>query len=423
VKRILIVAGVLALLGTILLASLKAGGKEKGVQVYAAPVERREIRQLVKASGELDPRVKVNISAHVIGKIEKLYVQEGDRIRKGQPFLSLEKEAFLAASDQWTAQRSKAETEVRQAEASLADSRTRLARARRLQEEGIGTTETLEQAQLAETSARLQLENAKQSIRLAQASLDKARDDLAKTTIYAPLSGRVIKLSAEQGEVVVSGTMNNPASVIGTIADLSEILANVAVDETEIVHVRVGQPAVLRVDAVPSREYHGKVVEVGSSGFSRPAQPDVTFFQVKVLLADADESLRPGMSVRAEIRTEAHVDALVVPIQAVVDRPPLGGDTARGERSSASDDEVKVVFAVVDGKARQRPVATGLADETHVELVSGAPAGEKVVTGPYRALKDLKDGDAVTISKTTETEDRKAARGNRGRGSAAGERR
>src|SRR4029077_16401949 len=122
--------------------------------------------------------------------------------------------------------------------------------------------------------------------------LTKAQDDLSKTTIYAPLSGRVITLNAKEGEVVVSGTMNNPGSVIATIADMSEILANVDVDETEIVSVKVGQEAVLRVDALPNRVYHGQVVEIGSNGFNRPQQPDVTFYQVKVLYTDSDEALK-----------------------------------------------------------------------------------------------------------------------------------
>jgi HlyD family secretion protein len=400
VKKILIGTAVVAVLAVIVVASIRAKGREKGVKVYAEPVARREVAQIVKASGELEPRVKVNISAHVIGKIKKLYVEEGDRIDRGQPFLRLEQEAYIAQRDQWAAQLRSAKTAVRQAEVSLADARNKLARAERLQTEGIATREQLEAAQLAEASARLRLEEAREAVQQTQANLIKVQDDLTKTTIYAPLSGRVIALNAKEGEVVVSGTMNNPASVIATIADMSEILATVDVDETEIVNVRPGQAAVLKVDAVPSKEYHGKVVEVGSSGFNRPAQPDVTFFKVKILLADPDPDLRASMSVRAEIHTAARPNALTVPIQAVVERRPLGKDGGK-------DEEVKVVFVIEGGKGRQRPVSTGISDETHVELLSGVKEGELVVTGPYRTLKDLKDGDAVHVSKTSEEEDRK----------------
>jgi HlyD family secretion protein len=405
VKKIVIGAVVVLLLAAIVFASIRGARGDKGATVYTEEVARRDVSQIVKASGELEPRIKVNISAHVIGKIDRLYVQEGDRIEKGKPFLRLEQQAYIAQRDQWAAQLRSAQTAVQQAQVSLADSRNKLNRAQRLQTEGITTREQLENAQLAEASARLQLDTAREAVQQTQANVVKAQDDLSKTTIYAPLTGRVITLNAKEGEVVVSGTMNNPASVIGTIADMSEILATVDVDETEIVNVKLGQTAVLKVDAVPSKEYHGKVVEVGSSGFSRPSQPDVTFFKVKILLDDPDPDLRASMSVRAEIHTSAHPASLVVPIQAVVEREP----EAAGKKAGADKAEpIKVVFVVEGGKVHQRTVTTGISDETHVELTSGGKPGEVVVTGPYRVLKELKDGDVVAVSKTSEEEDRRA---------------
>jgi len=408
VKKIVIWTLVLLVLAAIVFASVRGQSRDKGVKVYTEEVARRDVSQIVKASGGLEPRIKVNISAHVIGKIDKLWVQEGDRIEKGKPFLRLEQQAFLAQRDQWAAQLRSAQTAVQQAQVSLADSRNKLNRAQRLSADGIATREQLEAAQLAEASARLQLDSSRELVQQMRANLTNAQDALTKTTIYAPLTGRVITLNAKEGEVVVSGTMNNPASIIGTIADMSEILATVDVDETEIVNVKVGETAVLKVDAIPAKEYHGKVVEVGSSGFSRASQPDVTFFKVKILLDDPDPDLRASMSVRAEIHTAAHTSSLVAPIQAVVDREPV---TAGGDGKAASgkkEDTVKAVFVVEQGKARQRRVTTGISDETHVELTSGVKPGERVVTGPYRTLKELKDGDAVAVSKTSEDEDRKS---------------
>jgi len=420
-KRALLAAAVVAALAVVLVASLRGGSGKGGVKVYAEPAAARDVVQVVKASGQIDPKEKVNISAHVVGKIEKLYVQEGDAIRAGQPFLKLEQQAFLAARDQWAAQLRSSETAVAKAQAMLADWGIKLERARNLNGQGILSKEQLDSAVLSETAARLQLDPAREAVRQARANLDKAADDLTKTTIYSPISGRVIKLNAEQGEVVVSGTMNNPGSVIGTIADLSEILARVDVDETEVVDVKVGQEAVLKVDAVPGRQYHGKVIEVGSSGASKASQPDVTFFEVKIQLTDADPALRPGMSVRAEIRAAEHAKALAVPIQAVVERAAEDVEAARGaadakggaaakeprekakDAKDAKDDQVKVVFVVAGGKASLRPVATGLADETHVEVLSGLSPGERVVTGPYRTLRDLKDGDRVAVSATSES--------------------
>lgn len=397
-KRILIAAVVLGLLGVVVFASLRNARSEKGTRVYVEPVAQRDIGRLVKASGEIDPRVKVNISAHVVGKIERLYVKEGDAIRKGQPFLDLEKESFTAARDQWAASLRKSQTEVRQAEVNLADARNKLARTRRLSQEGILSAEQLEDAVLAEANAKLRLEDSRESVLQARANLEKVRDELAKTTIYSPLTGRVIKLNAEEGEVVVSGTMNNAGSVIGEIADLSEILANVDVDETEVVLVKPGQQAIIKVDALPNKEYHGHVSEVGSKGFSRPAQPDVTFFDVEILLDDPDEDLRPGMSVRAEINTAVHPRALVVPIQAVVERDVKDPKTGATEESD-------VVYVLEKGKAVQRRVKTGISDETRVELLTGVKAGEQVITGPYRSLRDLEQGEAVKI--TSPDEDRK----------------
>lgn len=399
-KKFLIAAVVLVVLGVIVFASIRSANRPKGTKVYVDEASRQDLGQIVKASGEIDPRVKVNISAHVIGKIETLYVDEGDRIEKGQPFLQLEKEAYIAERDRWAAQLRRSQTDVRQAEVSLADTRLKLDRARKLQGEGIITREQLEAAQLAETSAELRLQDSHEAVEQAQANLVKVLDDLSKTTIYAPLSGRVVKLNAEEGEVVVSGTMNNPASVIGIIADLSEILANVDVDETEIVQVRPGQRAEVRVDALRNRTYHGRVVEIGSSGFNKPGQPDVTFFDVEILLDDPTEDLRPGMSLRAEIETRPPASTLVVPVQAVVQREPEGGNLKRGD-----DEEISVVFVVEDGKTRQRPVRTGISDETHVEILEGLKPGDRVVTGPYRSLRDLKHDDAVRI--TTAEEDKK----------------
>lgn len=395
-KKFIIAALVVVAVGAIVLISVRRAGRQKGTTVYVEAARQEALGQVVKASGEIDPRLKVNISAHVVGKIEKLFVEEGDRIEKGQPFLRLEQEAFIAERDRWAAQLRRAETEVRQSQVSLADSRLKLDRAKRLETEGIITREQLESSQLAETSAELHLQDSREAVEQAQANLVKARDDLSKTTIYAPLSGRVVKLNAEEGEVVVSGTMNNAGSVIGIIADLSEILANVDVDETEIVEIRPGQPATVQVDAVRNRTYHGHVVEIGSSGFNKPAQPDVTFFDVEILLDDPTEDLRPSMSLRAQIQTRPAASTLVVPIQAVVQREAPKGKKA--EQNDANDDEISVVFVIQDGKAHQRPVRSGISDETHVEILEGLKAGDQVVTGPYRALRDLKDGEAVKIS-------------------------
>jgi HlyD family secretion protein len=390
VKRALIATGVLVALAAIVAGSFFSGERgKKGTEVYAEPARRTEIAQIIKASGRIDPRVKVDISAHVIGKIEQLYVEEGDEIKAGQPFLRLEQQAFTAARDRALAQLEIARSRLRQAEINLEDNEIRRSRARRLHQEGVLSREGLDQAELAYKSDELALEQAKESVHQARAELEQAEDDLRKTTIYAPLSGRVITLNAEEGEVVVSGTMNNAASVIGTIADLSEILVEVDVDENEIVFVRRGQPVDVIVDAVSERMYEGSVVEIGSSGSQRSGPQEVTSFKVKVLLDRPDEQLRPGMSARAEIEVDRRPGTLTVPIQAVVYRPPPGIEDASAE------DEIKVVFVARERKAVQTPVEVGISDATNIEILGGIEEGVEVITGPYRTLRNLEDGDAI----------------------------
>ena len=407
-KRVIIVIAVLFALGAIVFFSIRAGDRKKAIRVYLEEVERQDIARLVKASGEIDPRVKVNLSAHVIARIERLFVEEGDSIEAGDPVLELEKDAFVAIRDRAVAELSIARSRLRQAEIELEDNDLKLKRMQRLADEMVISSEQLESSQLQHKSAELRLEQSREAILQAQASLEKAEDDLAKTTIFAPLSGRVIELRAEEGEVVVSGTMNNPASVIGIIADLSEILAVVDVDETEVAYLELGQSVELEVDALPDDTYSGRVVEIGSSGFQRNRQPDVTFFGVKILLEEPDEILRTGMSVRARINTAERADVLVAPIQAVVDRPPLADeDESQGnaDETAAEHDEIRVVFVVEEEMARQRAVEIGLSDETHVEIVTGLEVGEKVVTGPYRSLKELDDGDPVKVREQGSAED------------------
>ncbi len=398
-KPLIITAVVLALAGIVAASILKERRGQRGTKVYARLAERRDITQVVKASGRIDPRVKVNLSAHVIAKIERLYVEEGDAVAAGQPVLDLEPQAFLAARDRAAAQLEIARTQERQAEIDLRDAELKLRRTRRLAAEGVVAAEQLESAELRHDSAALTVEQTREGIRRWQAELEKARDDLAKVTLYAPIDGRVIALHAEEGEVVVSGTMNNPASVIATVADLSELLVEIDVDETEVVHVEIGQQAQIEVDALPEAEYRGRVVEVGSSGFSQPRQPDVIFFKVEVLLDDPDERLRAGMSARAEIEVVTRPDALTVPIQSVVYRPPLEDGDEAGEDGAAGgdDEEIRVAFLVENGEVVQRPVTVGISDATEIEILAGIDDGAMVITGPYRTLRDLDHGDAVQI--------------------------
>jgi len=389
-RKIALILGGVVLLGIILFFSLRSGSGGEGEEAYVRPVAQRSIARIVKASGVIDPRVKVTVSPHVMGKIDHLYVQEGDQIEAGKPVAQLEQETFLAARDRAVAALDIARSQKQQSEIELDNARLQERRISRLVEEQIVSQEQLDQATLNRRSAELKVEQMRKAVVQAQASLDEARENLRWTTIYAPITGRVVELDAKQGEVLIAGTTNLPGSRVGVIADLSEILAEVDVDETDVTYVQKGQNATVDVDAVPDHDYKAHVVEVGSSGFNPATQPDVTFFKVKLLLDQPDASLKPGMTARAKISTAEHADALVVPIQAVVQRAPAGTDN-----KDTSSEKVDVTFRSIDGKAVQTPVEVGITDTTDAEITSGLKAGENVVTGPYRVLRDLKDGDPI----------------------------
>lgn len=387
-------------------ASVATSGP-RGEKVYVEPAKRRDIEAIVSAPGEIDPKVKVNISAHVIGKIERLHFKEGDTVTRGQRLVDLERAAYLAQRDRALADLANRRIEVQRARTNLANAELLFRRATSLREQGIQAEELLDRARLDLANARSTLQSTQEGVRQAEAILAQANDDLSRTTILAPISGRVVQLNAQEGEVVITGTMNNPGSVIAILADLSEILVNADVAETEVVRVEVGDRAKVEVDAVPDYEYEGVVAEIGSSAGTRPGSTGLRFFSVKIGLLNADERLRPGMTAQVDIVTEAVEGALSVPVQSVVERS--AGELKRAkkkQRDSADDDSEaverkKYVFVVGDGKAEAVAVETGISNATHVAIVAGLEGERDVITGPFRTLRDLRNGTAVQVEKET----------------------
>lgn len=395
--RTLAVPGVLALLTGLGVVSVRSGDPTERPEAYVERAAPRPIVQVVKASGLVDAKVKVHISTHVIGRVQELYVEEGDDVRKGQPLLDLEKEAFLATRDRARMQVEIARLQERQGAIDRDDAAARLRRIESLAGERIVSQEQVEAAVLRMRSAEVAYDQARERLRQAEVDLAKADDDLAKSTLYSPLSGTIVKLFARPGEVVVSGTLNNAASVIGTIADLSRLIVESDVDEREVAEVAVGQPAEVDVDALPGRTLHGRVTEIGASGAARPGRADVTVFPVEVLLEERESALRPGMSVRTRIRTASESAEVAVPVQAVVQRAAKTSATP-GPGGDGAADEVPCVFVLAGESARLRAVTVGLSDATYIQIRGGLARGETVVTGPYRVLKDLADGDRVRVA-------------------------
>lgn len=387
-KKSLIIAAVVIVLIVVVVASVLSGD-DNGEKVYAETVEVRDIESAVSAPGQIDPKVKVNISAHVIAKIEKLYFEEGDYVHKGDKLVELERVVLQAQRDRMSSELASRQIELRRAQINLDQAELTFNRADSLRTEGIQAEELFEQSRLELENAKANLAAAKESVRQAQAALTQATDDLERTTIVAPIDGKVVQLNAREGEVVITGTMNNPGSVIAVLADLSEVLVEAEVGETEVVAVEEGQPVRVEVDAMPDEIYDGKVVEIGSSATVRGASGSgLRFFNVKILLEKPDDQLRPGMTAQVEIITSSKKEVLTVPVQSVVEHDLEDDDV---------EEEVKAVPVIRDGVIDLVPVETGISDATHVEVLSGLEAGDTIVTGPFRTLRRLKEGDRVTI--------------------------
>jgi len=401
-KKIIIASAAAILIAVIVIASVKGGGS-KGEKVYAEVVKPRDIQALVTAPGEIDPKVKVNISAHIVGKIERLYFKEGDMVHKGQKLVELEKFAYQAQYDRARAEVANRRIEVTRARAAQANAEVGYKRAVNLERQGIQAQELFDRTRLELQNAQAGYQSAEEGVRQAEAMLQQTRTDLERTTIVSPIDGKAVQLNAHEGEVVVTGTMNNAASVIAVIADLSEILVEAEVGETEVTGIRLDQKAKVHVDAVADREYNGHVAEIGSSAAVRQtAGTGLRYFKVKVAIDDPDDRLRPGMTSQVSIITSTAGAALSVPIQSVVERVPPSLAKKKSGTEDEEDDSTpkrKYVFLVKDGKATMSEVKTGVSDATHVAILSGIGPKDEVITGPFRTLKKLKNGDKVELSK------------------------
>ncbi|MEE4273969.1 MAG: efflux RND transporter periplasmic adaptor subunit [Thermoanaerobaculales bacterium] len=393
-KKPLIITGVVAVLAVVVWASLR-DGTPKGTLVNVQEAQRKTVSARVKATGEITPEKKVEISAKVVGEIISLPVVEGQRVSSGDLLVEIERDLYEAARDQARAALRQAEVSKRRLAIQLEDARRNLQRVRQLYGDQLVSDEALDQAQLAVDTAEVEIQAQEHAIAQYRSALKRANDDLARTTIRSPMDGVLIQLDAEQGETVVPGSTNLPGSVIMTVADMSRLLAEVEVSEVDVVNVALGQEAEVTVEALADAEPQvGRVVEIATSGRKNPSQGTIRF-RVKIALDDPHPALRPAMTAKVDILTATSVDALTVPVQAVVTRT-LDAEGSEVEGAAAAGlDEVDVVYTIADGKSAIRAVETGVADVLDVEITDGLDEGEEVIIGPYRSLKKLADGDAV----------------------------
>ena len=434
-KKLLIGAGVVVILGAIAFANFKFK-RVDGVTVNVETIKSRDLEALVSASGKIQPKKFVNISADTMGRVTNLAVEEGDRIEKGQFLLQIDPRNLRSAVQRTEASLLAARSSADQLKLALESAKVALKQAQdayRRQQDlwkgGLTTKETLEKAEadlkMREADLRSQEQNVTtQQARMQQesATLESARYDLSKVRIESPIKGIVTKRNIEEGETVVIGTMNNAGTVLITVADMSIIEAEVEVDETDIPSVRFGQVAKVTIDAIPNKTFTGKVTEIGNSPITTTgaaaSSSQATNFKVTVQLDTEIPEVRPGFSCTAEITTATRKNVVSVPIQATTVREMIvdeKGDIVRNTEPDASKrsrpgavqaselkpgqsrKELEGVFVVRDNKAQFGTVKTGIAGDKYFEVLGGLKEGDSVVVGPFASVRELNDGAAVKI--------------------------
>ncbi|MFQ5511310.1 MAG: efflux RND transporter periplasmic adaptor subunit [Candidatus Krumholzibacteriia bacterium] len=401
-KKGLIIIAVIAVIGLLVVLNLRKEGSR--VEVRVTEVTKRDIIKYITASGRIQPTRQVDVSASSIGKVTRLAVKEGDYVEKGDFLLQIDPTEYQSMFDRLEASIRSASATVEMEWANLKKSEYDLERVATLREQEVVSEEELRTARLNVDIARAKHKSAQELLSQHEANLRKAAHDLKQVRITADISGVITALNVEEGENAIMGTLNNPGTVLLTVADLSEIETEVEVDETEVVYVKVGQEAIITLDAYPDSSFAGTVTEVGNSAIRTQVglgQSSVDF-KVVVTLTDRIPNVRPGLSASAKIRVAEAPDALSIPIQCLTVRKRSEfeeEDDSVGE-SGEEDADVEGVFVVESGAAVYRPVIVGIAGSNHFEVTKGLEEGALVVSGPFKAINDLKPGDPVK----TETE-------------------
>jgi HlyD family secretion protein len=431
---------VIALIVIVLLGAMAGASfyfkKSDAVSVNAEPVKKRDLEAIVTASGTIQAKRFVNMSAVQMGRVTRLAVEEGDRVKAGQFLLEIDPNTLRGSVERGQASVEAAKAGLAQARVNVQTARENVQlardqakRQRDLWAQQLTTKETLDKAESdlrvreTELQARLtDVTSREQMIKQEEASLDTSRYNLRQVTLVAPFDGIVTRRNIEEGENVVVGTMNNAGTQLLTVADMSVIQAEVEVDETDVPSLQVGQPAKITIDALPDRTFAAKVSEIGNSPIQQTtaqAGQQATNFKVKVIIDDQIPEVRPGMTCSAAITTATRKDVLSVPIQAMAARELVfdkdgklvreaRDPKAKRRRAGTADaapvaelkpgqtrKETEGVFVVRDKLVEFVPVKVGIAGEKYFEVLSGLKDGDQVVTGPFNSVRNLKDGDEV----------------------------
>ncbi|OGF58979.1 MAG: hypothetical protein A2Y62_21050 [Candidatus Fischerbacteria bacterium RBG_13_37_8] len=392
--------------------------RSKGETVDTESIEVRDITAIVSASGQVKAKKTVNISANSLGTITSLAVKEGDEVTEDQFLLQIDPVPLELQVERLKAAIKGAEAAYDIAKANYEKAISNARRIEELYNKGLQSKEVHENAVTGLAVATKELQSAKLQIEQQRAQMRSASHDLQKVTIQAPIAGIVTRLNVEEGENVIMGTMNNPGTVIMTISDMSVIEVELEVDETDVVDSRIGQTASVTLDSYPDKKFSGTVTEIGNSPLIATAtlgQSEAVNFKVVVTLDDKVEGVRPGFSATAEIITAKKKEVASVPIQAMLTREvavdkdnniiknqSTSKQTGKIDESKYKKKEMEGVFIYNQGKAEFKPVETGIVGESYFEVVKGLNKGEIVVTGPYKVLRELKDGDKIKLQKEKE---------------------
>lgn len=404
---------VVVLGGGAVIANVAAKRNNKGTEVRIEAVDSRDLVASVTASGQVQPRTKVDLAADISGRIVRLAVKEGDMVKKGQFLLEIDPQEYQAAVQRSEAALSSAKAQAAQARANLLQAQRNYDRSMEISKTNpqLVAAEQLEQLKTQVEVNQALFEAAQHGTDQAVAALRDARSKLSKTTILAPMSGKVTRLVVEQGETAVPGTFNKDAATLLTISDMSILETKVKVDETDVARISLGDSAVVQIDAFPDTTFLGKVVEISNSSVkatgSSASTDQAIDYEVTIQLLNPPPDTRPDFSTTAKVITDMRSKALSIPIIALTVRENENitpGDTAvpvgRANQKEVGKKDVEGVFLVgTDNKVTFRPVKVGIAGDRYFEVLSGLKTGDKIVGGTYQAIRELKDGDLVREQK------------------------
>ena len=413
------VAGAVVIIGVIVLS---AGAKrEKGAEVRFEKVGRRDLVAAVTASGKIQPKTKVDVSPDITGRITQLAVHEGDFVKKGQFLLQIDPTVYQAGLARAQATFASAQASFVQAQASRDQARRVLERSKQLKQQNpnLISDEQLDQAQTAFNVADAVTNSAEHQVEQARAGVQESRDQLSKTHIVAPMTGRITRLAVEEGEVAVPGTFSKDVGLLLTVSDLSVIQTKVDVDETDVVRVKLGDSVEVSIDAFPDTVFIGRVTKIANSALLAQAAASAATgtndravdYEVEITLTNPPADVRPDLSATARIVTDTRKQALAIPIIALTVREntPVTPETRRDTSQTGKKKDTEGVFVVVNGKATFRPVQVGIAGDEYFEVLGGVKEGDQIVGGPYQAIRDLKEGSPVRAMKAPADSTKKAS--------------